>query len=399
MPARSFSARTTRRSMCIPGTCTRSSTPAMSPANPFDLLAAIGDIEAAATALLEKADHLVTIGGDHTIALPLLRAVAAKHGPVSLIHFDAHLDTWDTYFGAPYTHGTPFRRAVEEGLLELDTSAHVGIRGPLFAKQDLIDDKALGFAIVSTAEVARDGVDQAIDRVRVARRRPSRLRLDRHRRPRSGPRPGDRHPRAGWAHQSRAADDPARLHRVAARRRRRGGGRSAVRSRRTHHHRRRQCRLRPAGSVGPTADTRAHRRGLGHATDRRAPRNPTPVGNAARSGDGHREIRHRWETRHGPATDTAKSDTGGKTRHGPATDAADSHTGGKTRLGGAGTAKSDTGGKRGTGGRRAPRNPTPVGKRGAGGRRTPQIPTLVGKRGSGGGGGGGPREAPVSHPP
>ena len=108
----------------------------------------------------------MTIGGDHTIALPLLRAVAAKHGPVSLIHFDAHLDTWDTYFGAPYTHGTPFRRAVEEGLLELDTSAHVGIRGPLFAKQDLIDDKELGFAIVSTAEVARDGVDQAIDRVR-----------------------------------------------------------------------------------------------------------------------------------------------------------------------------------------------------------------------------------------
>ncbi len=134
--------------------------------NPFDLLAAVGQVEAAARALLGTADHIVTLGGDHTIALPLLRAVAAKHGPVSLVHFDAHLDTWDTYFGAPYTHGTPFRRAAEEGVLELDTSAHVGIRGPLYAKNDLVADKELGFAIVDTAEVARRGVDEAIDRVR-----------------------------------------------------------------------------------------------------------------------------------------------------------------------------------------------------------------------------------------
>jgi len=86
--------------------------------------------------------------------------------PLALVHFDAHLDTWDTYFGAPYTHGTPFRRAVEEGLLALDSSAHVGIRGPLYDAADLTDDKALGFATVSTADVARGGVDQAIDRIR-----------------------------------------------------------------------------------------------------------------------------------------------------------------------------------------------------------------------------------------
>ena len=134
--------------------------------NPFDLIAAVGQVEAAARSLLDSTDYIVTIGGDHTIALPLLRAMAAKHGPVSLVHFDAHLDTWDTYFGAPYTHGTPFRRAVEEGVLELDTSAHVGIRGPLYAKNDLLDDKNLGFAIVETAEIARRGVDEAIDRVR-----------------------------------------------------------------------------------------------------------------------------------------------------------------------------------------------------------------------------------------
>ncbi len=135
-------------------------------ANPFDLVAAVGQVEAAARTLLDRADTLVTIGGDHTIALPLLRAVAAKHGPVALVHFDAHLDTWDTYFGAPYTHGTPFRRAVEEGLLDLDVSAHVGIRGPLYSKKDLDDDRELGYAIVSTEDVARRGVDEAIDRVR-----------------------------------------------------------------------------------------------------------------------------------------------------------------------------------------------------------------------------------------
>jgi len=135
-------------------------------ANPFDIAEAIAAIEQGARALLEQADHLIAIGGDHTIALPLLRATVARHGPVALVHFDAHLDTWDTYFGAPYTHGTPFRRAVEEGLLAMDFSAHVGIRGPLYGAADLSDDKALGFEIVSTTDVARRGVDQAIDRVR-----------------------------------------------------------------------------------------------------------------------------------------------------------------------------------------------------------------------------------------
>jgi agmatinase len=136
------------------------------PANPFDIQEAIERVERAARGLLDDVDHLVAVGGDHTIALPLLRATAAKHGPVALVHFDAHLDTWDTYFGAPYTHGTPFRRAVEEGLLALESSAHVGIRGPLYAYSDLTDDKELGFATVTTADVARHGTDQAVDRIR-----------------------------------------------------------------------------------------------------------------------------------------------------------------------------------------------------------------------------------------
>ncbi len=134
--------------------------------NPFDIGEAIGQIEAGARAALGSAGRLIALGGDHTVALPLLRATAARHGPVALVHFDAHLDTWDTYFGAPYTHGTPFRRAVEEGLLALDCSAHVGVRGPLYSSADLTDDAGLGFATVSTTEVARRGVDEAVDRIR-----------------------------------------------------------------------------------------------------------------------------------------------------------------------------------------------------------------------------------------
>jgi agmatinase len=134
--------------------------------NPFDIGAAVEQIHSAARATLEHADRLVTIGGDHTIALPLLRALHERHGPMAVIHFDAHLDTWDTYFGAPFTHGTPFRRASEEGLLALDRSAHVGIRGPLYARSDLREDRELGFAIVSTIDVARRGTDEAVDRVR-----------------------------------------------------------------------------------------------------------------------------------------------------------------------------------------------------------------------------------------
>ncbi|HEY2982774.1 MAG TPA: agmatinase [Jatrophihabitantaceae bacterium] len=134
--------------------------------NPFDIVEAVGQIEAAANALYGKANRIVSIGGDHTVALPLLRAAHARHGPVAVVHFDAHLDTWDTYFGARYTHGTPFRRASEEGLLALDHCAHVGIRNSVYALADFDDDRRLGFATVSSLDVARRGVDEATDRVR-----------------------------------------------------------------------------------------------------------------------------------------------------------------------------------------------------------------------------------------
>jgi agmatinase len=135
-------------------------------ANPFDIAEAIGQIESGARELLQGAEHFIAIGGDHTIALPLLRAVRERWGPVALLHFDAHLDTWDTYFGARYTHGTPFRRAWEEGLLLEDHSIHVGIRGPLFDRDDLVDDERMGFRIVSAMELESTGVAEVVGRVR-----------------------------------------------------------------------------------------------------------------------------------------------------------------------------------------------------------------------------------------
>ncbi|ANZ38902.1 agmatinase [Lentzea guizhouensis] len=134
--------------------------------NPFHIGEAIETIEGAASELQAGGTRLVTIGGDHTIALPLLRAVSRIHGPVALLHFDAHLDTWDTYFGEPYTHGTPFRRAVEEGILDTEAISHVGTRGPLYGKKDLEDDRRLGFGIVTSSDVLRRGVDETVDALR-----------------------------------------------------------------------------------------------------------------------------------------------------------------------------------------------------------------------------------------
>jgi agmatinase len=133
--------------------------------NPFDIAAALGQIETAARELTAGGRRLLAIGGDHTVALPLLRAVNAGRGPVAVLHFDAHLDTWDTYFGEPYTHGTPFRRASEEGLIDLGHSVHVGVRGPLYAESDLADSERLGFTTVHCAEIERDGLAAAIDRM------------------------------------------------------------------------------------------------------------------------------------------------------------------------------------------------------------------------------------------
>jgi len=134
--------------------------------NPFDITEAVGQIETAAAALLGDAGRLLAIGGDHTIAYPLLRVTRQRFGPVALVHFDAHLDTWQTYFGAPLTHGTPFRRAAEDGLFLDGHSMHIGIRGPLYAATDLTEDAELGFKIVTAMDVGRMGVDDVAAAIR-----------------------------------------------------------------------------------------------------------------------------------------------------------------------------------------------------------------------------------------
>jgi agmatinase len=132
------------------------------PVTPFSIDTAVEQIGAHAAELVTGGHTVIAIGGDHTIALPMLRSVAREHGPVALVHFDAHLDTWDTYFDAPITHGTIFRRAFEERLLVEDHSVHIGIRGPLYDRADLADDAGFGFRTIRASDVDIMGVRETI---------------------------------------------------------------------------------------------------------------------------------------------------------------------------------------------------------------------------------------------
>ncbi len=134
--------------------------------NPYDIVSALGSIESAVLEALEFAPKTLILGGDHSISLPVLRALSRRHGQISVIHFDAHLDTWDTYFDQPYLHGTPFRRASEEGLLDREGCVHVGTRGGLYGNTDMLEDKTLGFMTIRCHELHLDGVEVAIERIK-----------------------------------------------------------------------------------------------------------------------------------------------------------------------------------------------------------------------------------------
>jgi agmatinase len=134
--------------------------------NPFDINDAVKQIDEGVRAVLDTCERPMTIGGDHTIALPLLRVMHEMHGPIAVVHLDAHLDTWDTYFGAPVTHGTPFRRASEEDLIDKTASMHVGIRGPLYSREDLTDDQVLGFQVIGAHDMDDMGWRGAVERIR-----------------------------------------------------------------------------------------------------------------------------------------------------------------------------------------------------------------------------------------
>ena len=120
----------------------------------------------AASEIIGTGTKLITLGGDHSITLPLLRAHAKKHGPVSLVHIDAHLDTWESEFDAvPYSHGTPFRHALQEGLIRPGEYVQIGIRGPVSGEDDYAEAAALGARTITIHEVMQKGVDEILKEV------------------------------------------------------------------------------------------------------------------------------------------------------------------------------------------------------------------------------------------
>ncbi len=108
----------------------------------------------------------LTLGGDHTIALPILRALAERHGPVAMVHVDAHADVNDDMFGERIAHGTPFRRAVEEGLLQGDKVWQIGLRGTGYAADDFDWPRQQGFTVIPAHEVWWQSLAPVMDKVR-----------------------------------------------------------------------------------------------------------------------------------------------------------------------------------------------------------------------------------------
>jgi len=123
------------------------------PINTYSIDKSLAIITSFYDAVLGAGCTPLTLGGDHTIALPILRSIAKKHGPVALVHVDAHADINDDMFGERVTHGTPFRRAVEEGLLACDKVWQIGLRGTGYAADDFDWPRRQGFTVVQAHEV------------------------------------------------------------------------------------------------------------------------------------------------------------------------------------------------------------------------------------------------------
>jgi agmatinase/guanidinopropionase len=116
-----------------------------------------------ASDVLNTGTTLITLGGDHSISLPLLRAHTKKYGPLSLVHVDAHLDTWEEEFeGNPYSHGTPFRYALQEGLIRKGEYVQIGIRGPVSFENDYADAEKLGALTITNHDVFEKGIPEIL---------------------------------------------------------------------------------------------------------------------------------------------------------------------------------------------------------------------------------------------
>jgi guanidinopropionase len=161
---------------------------------PFDVLnvADVGDVdpppvsiekayEAIEARIGEIADagaRPLVVGGDHSISLPVLRALATRHGPLALVQVDAHIDTWDEYFGGKYFHGTPFRRAIEEGIVDGKRFVQVGIRGPMYGEDDFDFHREHGITMIDIDQVKARGIAWAIGEIRRVLTGPSYLTFD-----------------------------------------------------------------------------------------------------------------------------------------------------------------------------------------------------------------------------
>jgi agmatinase len=123
-------------------------------------------IEAGLSPIIQAGVTPICIGGDHSITLGELRAVAKEHGPVALVHFDSHFDTLDSYFGNKYNHGTVFKRALEEGLLDVEHSIQIGMRGSFYTREDLTGSEDLGFKVITTFEMRKLGIQEVMRQIR-----------------------------------------------------------------------------------------------------------------------------------------------------------------------------------------------------------------------------------------
>jgi agmatinase/guanidinopropionase len=134
---------------------------------PVDIEETYKAIESEVGGLLDSGVVVASLGGDHSITLPLLRAHARRLGPLAVVHFDSHPDTWDREFGdRPYSHGTPFRRAIEEGLIDTNAYIQIGIRGPTSGPGDLEDARRLGARVITYEEFSASGIKLVLSEVR-----------------------------------------------------------------------------------------------------------------------------------------------------------------------------------------------------------------------------------------
>jgi agmatinase len=136
------------------------------PVAPGDTEETFRRVEAAFAPLVEAGVFPLVLGGDHSITLPELRVLARKHGPMALVQLDSHTDTWEAYFGQRYFHGTTFKRAAEEGLLETAASVQAGMRGGLYGEQDLGDARDLGFTVIPSEDLRELGPSRYAEFVR-----------------------------------------------------------------------------------------------------------------------------------------------------------------------------------------------------------------------------------------